>query len=94
MTALEKRTGRKRLTISTAICAWLLGIAGAQQLSAQPIGQGSEQERAACRQDVRRFCQAELQRNPEDMLSITGCLQANRVKISRNCRNTLASHGQ
>jgi hypothetical protein len=74
-----------------AICAFVLGI---QQSSAQPIGQGSQQERAACRQDVRRFCQAELQKNPDDTLIITGCLQANRTKISRTCRNALASNGQ
>jgi hypothetical protein len=75
-----------------AICMLLLGIAGVQQLSAQSFG--NDQERVACRQDVKRFCQAELQKNPDDTLSITGCLQANRTKISRACRNTLASHGQ
>lgn len=64
------------------------------QLSAQSNSQVSEQERGACRQDVRKFCQAELQRNPDDMLSITGCLQANRTKISRVCRNALARNGQ
>jgi hypothetical protein len=77
----------KGLMIPVAICTFMVGIGGA-------FGQGSEQERAACRHDVRRFCQAELQRNPNDTLSITGCLQANRSKISRACRKTLASHGQ
>ena len=91
MTALEKRFSRRGLMIPAAIGALFLGIAGTQQLSAQRIG---AQERAACRNDVRRFCQAELQRNPDDTLSITGCLQANRSKISRICRNALASHGQ
>jgi hypothetical protein len=78
---------RKGLMISVAVCAFMLGIGGA-------LGQGSEQERAACRQDVRRFCQTQLQMNPNDTLSITACLQANRTKISRRCRNVLASHGQ
>jgi len=86
----ESSIARKRLAIPIAICAFVLGISGVQQVSAQ----GNEQERAACRQDVRRFCQAELQRNPDDMLSITGCLQANRTKVSRACRGALASHGQ
>jgi len=81
-------------TIPIAICAFALGIAGAQQSLAQPVGQGNGQERSACRQDVRRFCQAELQRNPDDMLNITGCLQANRTKISRACRSALVGHGQ
>ena len=86
----ESRTARRGPAIPIAICAFVLGISGVQQVSAQ----GNEQERAACRQDVRRFCQAELQRNPDDMLSITGCLQANRTKISRTCRGALASHRQ
>ncbi len=77
----------KGLMIPVALCTLMLGIDGA-------FGQGSEQERTACRRDVKRFCQAELQRNPDDMLSITSCLQANRAKISRGCRNALASHGQ
>jgi hypothetical protein len=85
-------TAGKGPTIPIAVCAFLL--AGAQQLSAQPIGQGNDQERAVCRQDVRRFCQAELQKNPDDALSIAGWLQANRTKISRACRTTLTSHGQ
>jgi hypothetical protein len=86
----ENRTARKGPAISIAICAFVLGISGVQQVSAQ----GTEQERAACSQDVRRFCRAELQRNPDDTLSITGCLQANRTRISRACRGVLASHGQ
>jgi hypothetical protein len=69
-------------------CRWGSGA----QLSAQPMGQGNEQERAACRQDVRRFRQAELQRNLDDTLSITGCLQAYRTKISRAWLN--ASNSQ
>jgi hypothetical protein len=76
-----------RKVIPVALCTFVLAIGGA-------LGQGSGQERAACRQDVKRLCQAELQRNPDDMLSITSCLQAKRAKISRGCRNALASHGQ
>lgn len=92
--AVENRAARNGSAILIAICAFVLAMTGAAQLSAQPMGQGSEQERAACRHDVRRFCQAELQRNPGDVLGITGCLQANRGRISRTCRNALASHGQ
>jgi hypothetical protein len=77
--------------IPVAFCTIAMIAAAAQQSSAQ---QASDQERTACRQDVRRFCQAELQRNPDDVLSITGCLQANRGKISRVCRNALARNGQ
>jgi len=50
--------------------------------------------RAACHPDVTRFCQTQLQVNPNDTLGILGCLQANRLKISRACQQVLASHGQ
>jgi hypothetical protein len=82
-------TAQKGLAIPIAICVFVLG-AGIQQASAQ----GNAQERAACRHDVRRFCQAELLRNPDDILGITGCLQANRSRISHTCRGALAGHGQ
>jgi len=78
---------RKGRLIPVALCTFTLGIGCA-------LGQGGEQERAACRRDVKRFCQSELQRNPDDMLSITSCLRTNRAKITRACRNALASHGQ
>jgi hypothetical protein len=72
--------------------------AGAQQFPPQPapssMGQGNDKERAACHPDVTRFCQTQLQVNPNDTLGILGCLQANRPKISRACEQVLASHGQ
>jgi len=76
-----------------------LGSALAQQLPPQPppvasMGQGNQQERAACHPDVTRYCQTQLQVNPNDTLGILGCLQANRAKISRACQQVLASHGQ
>jgi hypothetical protein len=86
----ENHPTRTGPAILTAICALVLGISGVQQVSAQ----ANDQERATCRQDVKRFCQAELQRNPDDVISITGCLQANRSRISRVCRSALANHGQ
>jgi hypothetical protein len=36
----------------------------------------------------------QLQVNPNDVLGILGCLQANRGKISKTCQTVLASHGQ
>jgi hypothetical protein len=72
--------------------------AAAQQFPAQPpppaMNQGNDKERAACHPDVTRFCQAQLQANPNDTLGILGCLQANRPKISHACQQVLASHGQ
>ena len=89
--ANNSRIAQKGLAVLIAICAFVFG---SQKLSAQPMGQANQQERAACRHDVKRFCQPELQRNPDDMLSITSCLQANRSRISRTCRGALTSHGQ
>jgi hypothetical protein len=74
--------------------------ASAQTLPPQPppvsggIGQGNDQERAACHPDVTKYCQVQLQVNPNDVLGILGCLQANRGKISKACQTVLASHGQ
>jgi len=70
----------------------------AQQFPPQPppaaMSQGNDRERAACHPDVTRFCQTQLQINPNDTLGILGCLQANRPKISHACQQVLASHGQ
>ncbi len=86
------------LAIAVALAAG--GVARAQQLPPQPppvaspLGQGDPQERAACHPDVTKFCQTQLEINPDDVLGILGCLQANRPKISRACQEVLASHGQ
>lgn len=74
--------------------------ASAQNLPPQPppvsggINSGNDQERAACHPDVTKYCQTQLQVNPNDVLGILGCLQANRSKISKPCQTVLASHGQ
>lgn len=54
--------------------------------------EGTPQEQAACRPDVRRLCR--------DLKPDTGsgvflaCLQTNRAKLSKACRDVLESHGQ
>jgi hypothetical protein len=88
-----------RISVLSLMFALTVGVAGAQQLPPQPrpvassMG-GNDQERAACHPDVTRFCQTQLQINPNDVLGILGCLQTNRPKISRACQQVLASHGQ
>jgi len=89
-----------RISVVSIALTLSLGFAFAQQLPPQPppvaspMGQGNQQERTACHPDVTRFCQTQLQVNPNDTLGILGCLQANRAKISRACQQVLASHGQ
>ena len=84
-----------------AIIFTLLGTAAFAQLPPQPpppanslLGQGTEQERAACHPDVMKFCQAVLASNGDDVFGILGCLQQNRAKISLACNGVLTSHGQ
>ena len=61
---------------------------------ASPLGQGNEQERAACHPDVMRFCKQIIKDNEDaDVFAILNCLQTTRPKISNACRLVLASHG-
>jgi hypothetical protein len=90
-----------RISVLTIAFALAAGVgAHAQQFPAQPppvaspMSQGTDKERDACQPDVAKFCQPQLQINPDDVLGILGCLQTNRAKISRACQEVLASHGQ
>jgi hypothetical protein len=59
------------------------------------IIQGDEQERAACRPDVVRYCKELIKDDDNsDVFAILNCLQTNRAKISKACNQVLASHGQ
>jgi hypothetical protein len=91
-----------RVSILTLALVLTAVGASAQQIPPQPapvngpLGgeQGNPQERSACHPDVSRFCQTQLEINPNDVLGILGCLQTNRTKISHACQQVLASHGQ
>ena len=95
---------KSALIIASSLAVMLAASAtvSAQMLPPQPApvqgmaggGQGNEQERAACHPDVTKYSQVQLQVNPNDVLGILGCLQANRAKISKACQTVLASHGQ
>ena len=86
------------LTLALALAAAV--SARAQQFPAQPppvaspLQQGTDKERDACHPDVKRFCQAQLQLNADDVFAILGCLKDNRPKISSACQQVLATHGQ
>jgi hypothetical protein len=53
-------------------------------------GQGTAEERAACRSDVRRHCRAA----GEDSMRVLSCLQEHRSQLSRACRSVLERNGQ
>ena len=62
---------------------------------ASPLGQGNDQERAACHPDVVKFCKSLLRDDgQDDIFAILNCLQTNRPRISVACQTVLASHGQ
>ncbi len=66
----------------------ILAIIVSAAVSPALAAQGSSDEEAACRPDVRRFCHAV----PEGG-NFLGCLQKNRDKLRRPCRGVLESHG-
>lgn len=89
-----------RISVLTIVLAFAAAATAQAQMPPQPppvaspLGQGNDQERAACHPDVVKHCQTQLQVNPNDVLGILGCLQTNRTKISAACQQVLASHGQ
>jgi hypothetical protein len=93
----------RRFALTTAVLA-IAGTAAFAQMPPQPppvanplgqLGQGSEQERAACHPDVMKFCRRFIKDNDDsDVFAILDCLQTNRTKISVGCQQVLASHGQ
>jgi hypothetical protein len=73
-----------------ALLAFL--AAASSSVIAAGLYQGTPQEQAACRPDVRKFCHAvPAGASSGDFLA---CLQANRAKLSAACNAVLKSHGQ
>ena len=64
-------------------------IAASSSIFAE-AAQGTPQEQAACRPDVRRFCHSVKTNSSGGYLS---CLQANRSKLSKACKAVLTNHG-
>jgi hypothetical protein len=52
--------------------------------------QGTSQEDAACRPDVRRLCRG---MGPEQSV-VLGCLKQQAGRLSKACRKVLVDHGQ
>lgn len=69
----------------TAIIALLLGLSATAAIAA-----GTEEERAACSPDARKFCKTA---GSEEM-AVLFCLKENREKLSKACRKVLADNGQ
>ena len=82
---------RISVTIRKATLIVLAALSCSPALAAG-IFDGTPQEQAACRPDVRRLCRA-VPANAGSGAFLS-CLQANRPKLSAACAAVLKSHGQ
>jgi hypothetical protein len=89
-----------RTLVVTMVLLLTAGTVVLAQLPAQPppvahpLGQGNDQERAACHPDVVRFCKQILKDGEDaDVFAILNCLQEHRPRISNACQQVLTSHG-
>jgi Cysteine rich repeat len=71
-----------------------LTLAAGAAATADPLSSGTKEERQACAPEAVKFCKHELDVNSSDTAAILKCLQRNRQKISGQCQQVLASHGQ
>jgi hypothetical protein len=77
----------KTMLVATVLATTAVTAAFAQN----PQRGGTPDEQKACASDVSRYCRAVMN---ESDLTILGCLQAHRAKISKRCDKVLLSHGQ
>ncbi|MGH9806456.1 MAG: cysteine rich repeat-containing protein [Terriglobia bacterium] len=65
--------------------------AAASIAAAQGFMQGTPEEQAACRPDVRRFCHSVV---GDGNGAVLACLKEHREKLHRACRKVLVDNGQ
>ncbi len=53
------------------------------------LAQGSPEERQACTRDAQHFCRKDLGNDG----AVQNCLQTNRARLSKSCRQVFESHG-
>jgi hypothetical protein len=68
---------------AVAVCLVLAASAALAQ------SEGTDEEQDACQPDAVRFCKAAI----PDTFKVLTCLQTNRTRISKACREVLKSHG-
>ena len=66
-------------------------IAASSSALAEAAFEGTAQEQAACRPDVRKFCHSVKPGSGNG--AFLSCLQANRQKLSKACTTVLKNHG-
>jgi hypothetical protein len=72
---------------SVSVLFAFIMMSGAAFAQAKP--QENTPEARACRYDARHFCKDDI----PDQFKVGSCLQANREKLSRACKEVLTSHG-
>jgi hypothetical protein len=83
----EKRGGDTEVTVAKITLAALVLAACPAAGMAQS---GTPAEQAACRPDTRRFCREFV----GNEMAVLACLQQNRAKLTRACREVLERHGR
>ena len=78
----------------TLLLSIALVLAAGSAAIADPLRNGTKEERQACAPEAVKFCKHELDVNSSDTDAILKCLQRNRQTISPKCQDVLASHGQ
>lgn len=53
------------------------------------MAQGTPREQQACTRDAQHFCRKDLGNDG----AVQSCLQANRARLSKSCRQVFESHG-
>ena len=85
-----------RISLTLALLASLGAGAALAQNAPGPSGpppnifEGTPAEQAACRRDSTTLCKDAV----PDTFRVLACLQQNRQRISKACREVLESHGQ
>ena len=87
-----------RMAVFVVAAMLATGWAAAADSPKQPpaknsLGAGTQKERAACAQDVVKYCGHELDVNINDTQAILSCLQRNRSQITVECGAVLENHG-
>ena len=75
---------------SLVVALLSLSVSGGAMAQQQQHG-GTPEEQKACSRDVQRFCRALMDQGD---LTILGCLQQNRTKLTPACNQVLTNHGQ
>jgi hypothetical protein len=91
---IERVTESTIMTRRTWFLLLAFVLAAGSTAVADPLGNGTKEEREACAPEAVKFCKHELDANSSDTKSILKCLQRNRQKISGQCQGVLANHGQ